>query len=336
MKLNAYSFAAGAVALSATTLAMPTLYRRIVDGSGFFKCMATAITSGSWPTACGSEVVNDIGLIQGVDVDDLAIDFTISTNPSIMGLSSSKLTANLIKIPAGFPYTSFPVTDSSQVDAGVEVAQFTTPTSVTTVVGTTVSTAVGNSQLNILPGQEDSFVAFMSKLIKQASLALTIKGKLDITITAKIPFSTVSKSVSIPNIAYSAPITLQGCNDFANVKFLKQISLTKDAAGQYTLTSSINIFNPSQLVLTMGDVKFNTIDKNGLTVGVTTFAGLRLAMGDNIVTAVTVFTSVDVIAGGTFAFQGFDGSSTNRVLAKALAGVKADITIPQLSPNTSA
>ncbi|KAF9173354.1 hypothetical protein BGX21_011165 [Mortierella sp. AD011] len=332
MKLNTYSFAAGAVALSATALAMPTLYKRITNGN-FFGCMATVMTSGSWSTTCASEAVHDFGLIKSVRVDDLKLAFSDST--AAIGLSSSKLTADLIQIPEGFGFTSFPVTDSSQkviiVYAGIEIAEFTTPTSATTVVGNTVSTVVGNSQLNILSGQEANFVAFMSDLISKVSLAFIIRGNLGVTIKTPLPYK---PSVSIPSIAYSAPITLQGCANFVNVEFLKQISLTKDAAGQYTLTSSINIRNPSQLVLEMGTVELNLFGEKGL-IGVTTFTRLELAMGDNIVTAVTVFTDESVLAGGTFTLQGFDGSSKSGILAKALAEVKVKINIPKLS-DTSA
>ncbi|KAF9352841.1 hypothetical protein BGX26_009357 [Mortierella sp. AD094] len=345
MKVNTYSFVAGAVALSATALAMPTLFKRIVDGTNVFICVSKAITSGSWSSTCATEVMQDVGIVQLISVADLKIDLTISTDPTIMGLSSSSMSVNLIKVPDNLPVPSFdfPVKDSSQDDAGVEIARFVTPKSITKVTGSNLVTVVANSILTILPEKEAYFVTFMSKLLNQVSLEMTLKGNLNATITVAgggggyIPG--VPSSVSITGVAYSAPVTIQGCNSFIKVTYSEQSSFTKDSTGQYTLTSSIKIYNPSQLVLTMGNVVFNTIDKNGKVVGITSFTGLSLAMGDNTVTAVTVFTNADVYealitAGYTFTFQGFDGSSTNRVLAKALATLTTNITVPILSPAT--
>ncbi|KAF9362904.1 hypothetical protein BGX34_005290, partial [Mortierella sp. NVP85] len=109
MKVNSYSFAASAVAFSATVLALPTLFRRI-DGSRFPQCFGTAIATGKWSTDCATDfavlfaggaqqhTAVDVGIIQTLGVVDLIIDFFKGETNSL-SLSSTKLSGNLLSVP---------------------------------------------------------------------------------------------------------------------------------------------------------------------------------------------------------------------------------------------
>lgn len=221
-----------------------------------------------------------------------------------------------------------------QVD-GIPIATFDTPSSPTTVNAGTLSTEVKNSLLKINPGQEGPFAAFMANLITKEDVPFTLRGNVDATFTTKAPFVGPFR---VTNIGFDSPISLRGCASFPKIDYLEQVSLTFDpATGFYTLESLVNINNPSQLVLNLGDISFQTIDKAGLSVGTTIFKNMNLEMGDKqftAVTTITVKTAYDALIanGDTFTFQGSKDSSANPILAESLKSLTTQVVIPKLKP----
>lgn len=203
--------------------------------------------------------------------------------------------------------------------------------------GQLVSLSLPKVHLRIIPGQESNFVAMMASLITQPEHTLTLSGFADATFsTMNLPLTPASFKVA--GLGFESPITLKGCHNFPDTPFLKQISFTSDpATGTYTLASLVNIINPSQLVLTMGDVTYQLFDKNDKVVGTSLFKDVYLQMGDNEFTMITTITDKDVYEalikeGSTLTLRGFDGSSTNPILREALKSVELEVVFPKLSP----
>ncbi|KAF9363909.1 hypothetical protein BGX34_003001, partial [Mortierella sp. NVP85] len=144
------------------------------------------------------------------------------------------------------------------------------------------------------------------------------------------------KSVRITAIGFKSDITLKGCNSFPKIDYLEQVSLTLDSAtGVFTLTSLINVENLSQSDLTLGDVTFQTTDKNGLVVGDTVIKGIRLKLGSNQFTAITTSSNKELYdalttVGTTITISGTDHSSPNPFVAAAVKNVKAQVVVPKL------
>ncbi|KAF9109563.1 hypothetical protein BGX27_007477 [Mortierella sp. AM989] len=333
MKVYAYSLVAGAIALTATALAKPSFYRRAVDQASVIGCFGAAIVRGTMTPDCQTAVKTDVGIIQTVSFLDLNINM-VTPDPNVMVVSSTGVFVDLVASPYGFPG---PLMDSSQDvtidDGGVDIAQFITPVSKTTVNANRVSTVIGDSVLTILPGKSAQFVAFMVKLLTQVSVEFRLKGYVNSTISYT-DFLGTSRTLDINYIGYSSPIALRGFNSFPTVTFVSQDDLVKDEMGQYILTVTVNIVNPSQLVLNMGDISFNAVNKEGKAMGVVTFKGLKLVMGDNIVVATVVLPqgAYDVLTvnGATITFAGFTGSSTNPILAESMKDLKVDVEVPKL------
>ncbi|KAI1286151.1 hypothetical protein EDD11_000564, partial [Mortierella claussenii] len=110
MRTSRYSIAAGAIALSATVLAVPTLYKRVADGAKVFSCFTSAFTGvGSWTPDCAAAAAADVGIVQQVSLTDLSIDLA-TPDPLTMGLSSQGVSVELISVPG----ISWSVTEAAQ------------------------------------------------------------------------------------------------------------------------------------------------------------------------------------------------------------------------------
>jgi len=134
----------------------------------------------------------------------------------------------------------------------------------------------------------------MASLITKPEHTHTLRGFIDATFsTMDLPL--IPASFKVAGLGSKSPITLKGCHNFPDIPFLKQISFTSDPAmGTYTLTPLVNVINPSQLALTMGDVPYQLFDKNGKVVGASLFEDVNPKMGDNHFTMITTITDRDV------------------------------------------
>ncbi|KAK3817294.1 MAG: hypothetical protein J3Q66DRAFT_339455 [Benniella sp.] len=337
MKVTSYSFAASAVAFSATVLALPALFRRI-DQSRFTACFGTSIARGQWPADCAKDFEVDVGIIQTLSVVDLIIDF-FQGDTNSLSLSSTKLSGNLLEVPV--PGWTWKATEAAQhatiVDNGIAIATFDTPPSAVDIIDNTYSSVVKPSTLTVLPGQNEAFGVFMAALISKSEHTFVLRGNFDVIIPTDAPFP-VPKSVRITNIGFKSNITLKGCNSFPKIDYLEQVSLTLDSAtGVFTLTSLINVENLSQLDLTLGDVTFQTADKNGLVVGDTVIKGMRLKIGSNKLTAISTSSNKELYdalttVGATVTLSGTDHSSPNPFVAGGVKSVKAQVVVPKLKP----
>ncbi|KAF9362903.1 hypothetical protein BGX34_005289 [Mortierella sp. NVP85] len=337
MKIAIYSFTAGAVALSATALGFPTMYKRAIEQTKALACAAESIVSGVVTPHCSNVAAMDVGAIREVWVEDMIVDF-LSGDVHTMDISSSRFFSNLLPVPG----VKWAKTESTQrvtvVDNGNPIATFNTPSSPGTVTGSSYVGVVNKCPLKINPGQEENFVAFMVAILTKPEHTYSIRGDIHASLQVNIPFTDLQTSLTTPRIAFDSPVTLKGFNSFPKVDFVKLDDFAFDpATGVYTLTATINIHNLSQFVLSLGEIIFRVADKTGSVVGLATVKDMKLKMGDNHVTGIVTGTSKEMYdtlttTGDTIIFQGFDGSSPNPILAKSLTPLRVPMYVPPLSP----
>ncbi|KAF9366733.1 hypothetical protein CPB97_006735, partial [Podila verticillata] len=105
-----------------------------------------------------------------------------------------------------------------------------------------------------------------------------------------------------------------------------------------TMTTIVNIKNPSNLSLKLGDVNFSTASV-GEYVGISTIKNLNLVPGDNYVISGTVleitrdaafkFLNGLETADGTLVMSGFSGTSSDEALNAGLAALKSNLVVPK-------
>ncbi|KAF9953156.1 hypothetical protein BGZ65_004847 [Modicella reniformis] len=302
MKVIAYSFAAAAIVVPATALAIPALYNRAVIQSQSIACAMKTLGTGIVTPECADIAAIDVGVIRSIHVEDLIVDVAGGSAYAV-DFSSSRLTAELLSVPG----ITWPIVTSAQrvtiVDNGIPLATFDTPISPGSVSGNTYSSIVQKSTVKINPGQEGNVAASLAAFITKSEHTIILRGSVDGT----AQMTSISQKIfSFPRIAFESPITLKGCSNFPKIDYLSQGSLTFDS---------------------------NT--GNGL-VGITIIKDMKLNRGDNHLTAITTSTSKEAYevltnGGGTFTLQGYEGSSTNPVLSEALKALKTQVVVPKLN-----
>ncbi|KAF9898810.1 hypothetical protein BX616_003586 [Lobosporangium transversale] len=367
MKVSTQFLAACAIAFTTTALATPSMSKRIIDGSKVLGCFASVFMKGeeAWTPECATAATTDLGITQEAGFDDLTLDFTkpdltLSSSVSVklaslpgISLPVKKFSghyASYISAIVAIKYENFNKFPSLflflQKDGGVAIAKLTAPSTSAKVKGRILKFTLGTTALKTIPGQEDGISKFIETLVIQPSHTFTIAGNADVTI--KIPGipllggvsslvspSASSKTLTATNVGFSSPITLRGVKGFW-VKYLSQKHFTRDSkSGITTLVYTANFHNPSQVNMRLGDTKYNVLNAKGELVGVINIPNLYLAMGDNVVTATTTFTNPDAYNALTtksnaFTVVGFKDTVKNSILAKAMVGIKFQMTIPQI------
>ncbi|KAG0264916.1 hypothetical protein BGZ95_003466, partial [Linnemannia exigua] len=224
-----------------------------------------------------------------------------------------------------------------------------------TMDGNIFTSSVGESVLKVNPDRTKEFSAFISAFIVNPSHTFTLRGTVDVKLTVSlavpIPGSNLggfsgfipkptSSPVTVPGIAFSSEVTLNGFNNFPKIDYIKEVGHSNADDGSFEITSTLNIFNPSQLGVIMGDVYFKTL--GGMSqqdIGVTLMKQLELKRGDNLVSVVTSSKNPESAAiykhiyesGETLSIEGFDKSSeTDFILAAGIAPLRSTCKVPAL------
>ncbi|KAF9344534.1 hypothetical protein BGX34_005568, partial [Mortierella sp. NVP85] len=297
-----------------------------------------AIGNGQWPTDCAAAVVENIGIVQKIGFTGLNISYN-AIDPTTLGFGTL-IAVDLIKVP--IPNFVWPLTECGQhvtlVDDNNTVAAYDNPSGPISVKDGVASISV-NAAVKIPLGQEDNFSAFMAKIITQVSHSFTVRGYFNATVKTNPSLSPVKipEFFQVTNVGYETSLTVGGCANFPKIGFLQQGNFTLDpATGFYILKFTANINNPSQLILSLGDVTYQ-LTLNNEIVGTVLFDDVNLIMGDNPLSAIATIKSKAaydtlISVGASFGLQGFNGSSTHPILSKALESVRSQLPMPKLSP----
>ncbi|KAF9959273.1 hypothetical protein BGZ72_009947 [Mortierella alpina] len=332
------------MAMAATAMAIPILLKR-GDTTAFFKCVSNVAVLGKWE--CSSEILKvDMGIVTGIAINPLTIELKPAGGAEF-SLSSPNLQVSVITPPF---LPNWPLKEAKGLATiefeGIDIATLVKGAAPTTVANGKVSTTLPPSDLSIVVGAEAIFSRFVAALLEKQTIAFRLKGSLDATLeinTVKIPPSKVK--FTIPGLAFNSPITLVGCNSFPKIEFSKLISITQDATSKsYILVADVSIFNPSELIVKLGELKFKAADLADQPIGTTVFDDFHLELGQNILRSTTTTDGPISEAllgtltkeGGTFKLSGYEGSSANKILAAGLSKFKTDIEIPVLPKPTPA
>ncbi|KAG0276353.1 hypothetical protein BGZ95_007658, partial [Linnemannia exigua] len=183
--------------------------------------------------------------------------------------------------------------------AGQLVGTLNTPYADVTLDGVKVSTNTPQAPLTVAAGSHDIYTSFVSDLNMQASYELGLRGTAD-SILSLGPFG----DVEIKGIPLDIKTSMAGLQGLKNIKYMALIDFQQSPP--YTMvTTSVNIYNPSQLTLNIGDMSMNA-GQDGFTpevqVGVTLLKNLRLVPGDNKIVSLLT-TSTQTAAGNKFAID---------------------------------
>ncbi|KAF9296976.1 hypothetical protein BGZ88_011394 [Linnemannia elongata] len=328
-------FSLKAVALTAliasTALAAPIVDKRDANSDRIAACFVGLLFTGAWPGSCKAAIAVDLGLIRSIAINQMSMDFT-TANPWAPTMASNDLVATMLSIPG----ITLPIDSVRQhviiIDNGVQLGSFDTPWSAASVKGGTMKTAFTTSALNVFPDAKGAFSNFVGSLSTKASHPVTLKGAVD----AKLNLG-IFGHLTIPGIGFKAVVPIKGLDGLKNQKYVFAIEIAPGLDDKTYMTSILNINNPSQLTLTLGDVNFDSTHK-GAHIGVSTVKNLKLVPGDNQVVSYTVL-DMTLEAARTFSqalytsdevmgISGYTNSSTNPALNAGLAAVKSGVTIP--------
>ncbi|KAG0239562.1 hypothetical protein BGX31_002706 [Mortierella sp. GBA43] len=326
MKSPVYFLAAIIVAFSATVFAFPSFYKRAANTARVAQCLVTGFAAGGMADDCKEAVKQNAGLILGFASVNINIDFTKAAG---IALDSPGVSATLLP----FKGLNWKLAKASHKENNVEVAVFVAPEATVGVVDGVFKSNVPESTLSAVPGQETLFEqAFLGSLIRNAEHIVTLRAVSNFLAESFVG------TFNIVDFASEASITLKGCNNFANSQFQKLVSFTLDkATGIYTLVSDFTFVNPSSISLTMGDVTWQTVDKNNVIFGTSAFKNVTLSQDKTTLTGTTTFKSKEVYdalisTGLDFTLRGFEGSSKNPTVARAMVGAAVHLTISKLDP----
>ncbi|KAG0239563.1 hypothetical protein BGX31_002707 [Mortierella sp. GBA43] len=368
MKSPVYLLAATTVAFSATVFAFPAFYKRAAYTTRVAQCLVTGFAVGGMTDDCREAVKQNVGMVLGFDSVKINVDFTKAAgitldSPGVsaalipydglnwdLARASHKvcLTAFRFVLMYGrkphhcsdtynplfyLPITLVLDTKVAVVENGVEVATFVAPEATIGVEKGILKSHVPETILTVVPGQETLFEqSFMRSLMRNAEHTFTLRA------SSSFSAQTFLGNLHVADFASEASLTLKGCNSFADNKFDKLVSFTLDkATGVYTLEYVINSGNPSTVSFIMGDIAWENVSKDGTIFGTTVFKNVVMNHGNNPITVVTTFTSKEVYdalisTGLDFIVQGFEGSSKNPTVARAMIGATVHLSIPQQHP----
>jgi hypothetical protein len=197
-----------------------------------------------------------------------------------------------------------------------------------------LTTTVEECDLKIIPEQQAAFSTFINLMIMSSTTQeITVKGIADSN------YNLFGREVTLPGFGFSAPLSFAGMDGFSSIAFVRTVTNRWDGR-VLTFSFEVKIINPSQIAMEVGDLSFNTftgMEENRVDLGVSVFKDTRLAPGDNVVQVTTVSSSfvnaqdfIDAlkIGGGFMVFEGFAGTSKNKVIADAFVSVEMRLNVP--------
>lgn len=221
----------------------------------------------------------------------------------------------------------------------MDIATFSAPWSPATVDNKNLlTTTVKECALKIIPEQQVAFSKFITSVIMSSTTqGFTLKGTVDADFT--LPLPPFGRKTTLPGIGFSSKTSLGGLNGVSSASF---VGRTTDNSGDtnkmFLFNFEIEITNPSQVSIAVGDLRFNTFTGTGASrvdLGVSTVKDTRLVPGVNLLQVTLTAKASDEMAffnalkgnGTMVVLEGFAGSSKNKVIADAFTPVKIQLTL---------
>ncbi|KAF5351977.1 hypothetical protein D9756_007389 [Leucocoprinus leucothites] len=284
-----------------------------------------------------------INPIRTIDIGDMALTFSPDT-PWTPGAASSSVRASLM-LPFGFNLSIGQIQNEFNiVRNGAPVAGLSTPLGASTssirVLGQadtegTIDIVIANTNLSCPDPEHPAFSAFNANLTSSDAAEFRLVGN-----------SSTIANLSIGQITLN-PIKVNVSTQLLGLQGLKGMTVIEgvDVAGGTTdhinLNINVTIHNPSNLNLSTGDLTLQ-LSRDGTLLGTALLPSLDLRMGNNSITATSVFQANDSPQGlqtlndfvakkdVNLTIAGFDGSTNIPSLADAFKTLQIDVTLPGL------
>ncbi|KAF9310118.1 hypothetical protein BG003_008927 [Podila horticola] len=334
MKFSFKVLSIGAAIASLAVAAPIEVIKRDANSDRIAACFINLLLTGSWPGSCQAAVAVPLGLIKTITINQMSMDFT-PADPWAPTTSSNSVVATMLSIPG----ITLPIDSIRQhillVDSGVQIGNIETPWSKASVSGGTLTTSFPSSTLAVFPTSHTAFSNFIGSLSAAKTKTVTLQGSVDAQLNLGI-----FGRLTIPGIGFKADTLFQGLNGLTDIKYIYLIDNNFDFANsKMTMSTIVNLKNPSNLSLKLGDVSFSTAAAGGY-VGISTIKNLNLVPGNNYVisstvldmtqTAVSDFLNGLNTADGTLVLTGFSGTSSDVALNAGLAAMKSNLVVPKL------
>ena len=224
--------------------------------------------------------------IASVVINSMEMDFACPTCTGYTPNAKSSITAET-RLPFSGNVPIAKLAQNVQIldKNGQLVGTLKTPYSDAVAVGSKVSTNTPESPLVVADGSHDIYTAFIEDLNMKDTYELGLRGTADSILNLG-----ALGEIEILGIPIDVKSSLAGLQGLNNIKYLAFVDINRDFVTEITYAkTAVNIYNPSQLTLNIGDLDL-VAGLEGFTdadvVGSSLVKNLRLVPGDNRVVAI--------------------------------------------------
>ncbi|KAF9274666.1 hypothetical protein BGZ88_002874, partial [Linnemannia elongata] len=297
----------------------------------------------SWLNAAIKSLLLDTALpplqeppISSVTINSMEMDFACGEACIWSPTAKSSITADTrLPFANGAPIKRLAQNVQILDEKGQVVGRLKTEYSDATTVGSKVSTNTPAAPLVVAAGDHDTYTKFISDLNLATNYTLGLRGTADSMLDLG-PFGLIE----IQGIPIDVKTSIAGLQGLNNVKFLSLINFFSGDK-DLEVSSSVNIYNPSQLTLNIGDLHL-VAGQEGFTenerFGIAFVKGLRLVPGDNFIVNVVTAPSADPKTAKfatdintravTLNMWADDKSTSNPALNAGLASLRQSVLLP--------
>ncbi|KAF9359885.1 hypothetical protein BGX26_011175 [Mortierella sp. AD094] len=190
----------------------------------------------------------DINVVRNLVLEDLAIDFT-NADSWATTVSSDNMIARLTHIP-GF---TWPIQKIQLKDNGRDVGKLESPYQPASVSGGIVSSTISRSTMTVFDGSRPAFTDFVTALTTKDQHTFAVKGSADIIFNLGL-----LGTHSINGVDFLSDLTLKGLNNLPVITCTAITEITGNG-NELVLKATLDILNPSQLSLTLGDLTLSIL-----------------------------------------------------------------------------
>ncbi|THV03542.1 hypothetical protein K435DRAFT_962414 [Dendrothele bispora CBS 962.96] len=284
--------------------------------------------------------------IQSISIGDMGLRFAQPTPWSPSAESHSVRAA--MALPFGFDLSigeiqnKFNITKDDKVVAGLSTPLGASQSQITVENSTfthgTIDIAIDNTNLDVPDPSHPVFLNFNADLTSSDRANFRLVGQ------SRAIANTSIGQLTLDPIKFDVPSGLNGLQGLKNLTQLSNVDVDGGTTEGITLGIDVAIHNPSNLNLTVGDLRVQLF-RSGEMIGTALMPNLTLLMGDNKVKASSVFaansndqaqqTLNDFVGKKDvqLSIAGFDGSTEIASLVSAFETLNIDVTLPSLKTN---
>ncbi|KAF9995686.1 hypothetical protein BGZ80_001229 [Entomortierella chlamydospora] len=194
----------------------------------------------------------DVHIVKNIVLEDLAIDFT-NADSWATTVSSDNMIARLTHIP-GFTWPIQKVQLTVVIrDNGRDVGKLESPYQPASVSGGIISSTICRSTMTVIDGSRPAFSDFVTALVTKDQHTFAVRGSADIIFNLGL----LGKH-SINGVDFLSDLTLRGLNNLPMIKCTAITDITVNG-NELLLKATLDILNPSQLSLTLGDLTLSIL-----------------------------------------------------------------------------